>query len=248
MELLHLKGDLMVTERRRFQKIYDLTERVLPEGTDTSLPTEAELGRFMVNRALSAYGVATEKEIREHLQVAGKEVVSRALADLVDAGEVIPVAILGDEQTRYYALPGAVEEAARFGPVPWRVTLLSPFDNFIIQRERISRLFGFDYALECYMAATKRVFGYFVLPILWGERFVGRLDPKAERKAKTLLIRNLVFEEHFQEYEAFLPVFSEELVAFARFNNCDKVVFEKMTPAKVKEPLEGLLKRSDSWG
>lgn len=113
-------------------------------------------------------------------------------------------------------------------------------DNLIIQRERIKRLFGFDYAVECYVPAVKRRYGYFVLPILWGDRFVGRLDPKADRKKKVLIVRNLVFEPEFMAYDAFLPLLVNKLIELARFNDCERVIFEKVSPEEKRKPLESL--------
>jgi uncharacterized protein YcaQ len=237
LELLHLKGDLMVTERRNFQRVYDLTERVLPEGTDTSLPTDDELGQFLVRRALSAHGVAREKAIREHIDAASKETISKALGDLIETAQVIPLKI-EDQRATYYTLPETIEKSARLQSTPPRVHLLSPFDNLIIQRERTRRLFGFDYALECYVPAARRKYGYFVLPILWGENLVGRLDPKAERKKKTLILRNLVFEPGFKAGGDFLSSFAGKLWDFARFNRCEKVALEKISPADLKPTLE----------
>jgi uncharacterized protein YcaQ len=241
LELLFWRGDLMITERRNFQRVYDLTERVLPDDIDTSLPDDDELGQFLVRRALSAYGLAQEKEIRDHIHAASSKVIAKALNDLVDAGEVIPLKIEADENADYYALPEAIEQSAQLEQGPRRVFLISPFDNLIIQRERTKRLFGFDYALECYLPAAKRKYGYFVLPILWDDSFVGRLDPKAERKKKTLIVRNLVFEPTFSAFDDFLPAFAEELVNFARFNQCDTIKLEQISPANIKQPLEHLV-------
>ena len=83
--------------------------------------------------------------------------------------------------------------------------MLSPFDNLIIQRERTKRLFDFDYSIECYVPAPKRKFGYFVVPILWGDKFVGRFDPKAERSTNTLIVNNIVFEDIQIDYEDLFP-------------------------------------------
>jgi uncharacterized protein YcaQ len=115
-----------------------------------------------------------------------------------------------------------------------RVHLLSPFDNFIIQRDRIKELFGFDYALECYVTPKKRKFGYFAVPILWGEKFSGKLDPKADRKNKILLIQNLAFEKNFTDFDRFLPQFARKLHDFAKFNQCEEISLNKVSPAKVK--------------
>jgi hypothetical protein len=235
LEMLFGRGQLMVTERRGFEKIYDLAERVLPADVDTRAPDDDELGRFFVRRALSACGVAQKKEIQVHIDAADKKLLAKALRDLVKDGQVIPVQV-GDAD--YYALPERLAQAGQLQAVPPRVSLLSPFDNLIIQRERVKRLFGFDYALECYMTAAKRKYGYFVLPILWGERLVGRLDPKAERKKKTFIIRNLALEPGFEAGNDFVSALNNALKTFAHFNGCEKITFEKVTPADLKPTLE----------
>jgi len=242
MELLHLQGDLMISERRNFERVFDLTERVLPKGIDTSIPEDDELGRFFVRRALSACGIATEKEIREHIHAVKKEPLKKAIDELVDSGEVVTVTIESSSKTVYYALQKQIELGLKLKKLTSKVHLLSPFDNFIIQRDRISELFGFDYALECYVTPKKRKFGYFAVPILWGEQFAGKLDPKADRKNKTLLIQNLEFEKDLTDFDHFLPQFAEKLHDFARFNQCDKISLNKLSPTKVKREVERALK------
>jgi uncharacterized protein YcaQ len=125
---------------------------------------------------------------------------------------------------------------------PARVYILSPFDNLIIQRERTQRLFGFDYALECYVPANKRKHGYFVLPILWGEEFAGRMDPKADRKKKTLLIHSLSFEKQFKVNDAFLTDLASRLWDLASFNGSSKITLKKVSPAGLKKVIMKSLK------
>jgi uncharacterized protein YcaQ len=254
LELLFWQGKLMISERRNFQKIYDLAERVLPEGVDTRYPDDEELGRFFVRRALSAYGVAQEREIRTYLQpeatrdsifqAVGKDVISKSLRELIDSAEVIPLKIKEDQDTDYYTLADKIDKAAKLKLKPSNVFLLSPFDNLIIQRDRTKRLFGFEYSLECYTPAAKRKYGYFVLPILWRDKLIGRVDSKAERKKKTLIIRNLVFEPEFNAFEEFLPLFVAKLKEFAQFNQCEKVVFEKVSPAGIKQTIKRFMKEA----
>lgn len=245
LELLFWRGELMITERRNFQRVYDLTERVLPADTDTRMPDDDELGRFLVRRALAAHGVAQEREIREHIRGADGAVIAKALADLVDAGDTVPVSIDGLEGGEYYVLSDTLDRSAGLAPLPPAVHLLSPFDNLVIQRDRTERLFGFQYALECYTPAAKRTYGYFVLPILWGERFAGRLDAKADRKQKVLILRGLFFEPQFDAFDPFLPTFVGKLAAFARFNECTSITVEQVTPLDVRAPLERHLKAAN---
>lgn len=244
LELLFWRGELMISERRNFQRRYDLTERVLPAHIDPTPPPEEEVGRFFVRRALSAHGLAREFDIRRHLTTVEKETITRALAELVEAGDVQLLAVEGEDGADYFALAEVLETIADLPPTPARVILLSPFDNLIIERERVRRLFDFDYSLECYVPKAKRKYGYFVLPILWGERLVGRLDPKADRKAQVLLIRNLVFEPDFTVDDAFLAALGETLVAMARFNGCEDIRVEQVSPPRLLPEIERVV---NSW-
>jgi uncharacterized protein YcaQ len=252
LELLFWRGDVMIAERRNFQKIYDLTERVLPADVDTRMPLGDELGRFLVRRALLAHGVAREREIRlfmqpgtlrdTHIRAAGKDLLTESLEDLIAAGEVTRVQLGEERAWDSFALTESLEGISRLRRPPRQVHLISPFDSLIIQRHRIKRLFGFDYALECYVPAQKRKYGYFVLPILWGERFVGRLDPKVDRARNTLIVRSLMLEPEFEPDDEFLCAFAEKLSDFARFNRCERVELERVSPAGVRGRLGRALK------
>ena len=244
LELLFWRGDLMISERRNFQKIYDLTERVLPVEIDTTIPTDDELGKFLARRALSALGIAEEREIMKFMQpdssrdadiqLVSKEQISRSLQQLLEEGEIIHVKVEGNRKSIYYAYPADLMQESSNKKKFTRVHLLSPFDNMIIQRDRLQSLFAFDYALECYLPAAKRRYGYFSLPILWGNDFVARLDPKADRKNKVLIVRHLSFESGFKVNDEFLQPFAEKLNAFTRFNQCKQLVFENINPKKIK--------------
>lgn len=226
LELLYWRGDLMITERRNFQKVYDLTERVLPKDVDTTFPSDEELGRFMVTRALNSMGVAREKDILNHLEGASKNLISNALKEMAATGEVQIVKLENEANFRYFALPKNLEESTIDSNQNSEVHLLSPFDNLVIHRDRTRRIFDFDYTIECYVPAPKRKYGYFSLPILWKTQFAGRLDPAADRKNKTMQIKNLVFEPDFNMTEEFQQAFISKLKDFTRFNNCEKIIFE----------------------
>jgi len=246
LELLFWRGELMITERRNFHRIYDLAERVLPPRVDLTVPTDKELGCFLVRRALGAYGIAREQEIREHIHGHDKSVYRQALNDLTESSDLVTVTIGKDMDTDFYALPEALEIAATLKKTSPRLHLLSPFDNLIIQRDRTQRLFGFDYRLECYTPAPKRQYGYFCLPILWGERLVGRLDPKAERKRRTLVIRLLQLEEGFKVTDRFCKALVGKLAELAQFNECDRVELKRCSPAGIKKTIKAQLKKAVS--
>ena len=242
LELLLLEGRLMVHERRAFERVYDLTERIMPEDVDTQIPEADEVARHFVRRALSAHGIARERDIREHIEATDKQILKQALADLVASGEVQQVTVAGLARTRFYTLQKTLDRA--IASVPPKVHLLSPFDNFVALRNRMGKLYGFDYALECYKPAAKRKYGYFVLPVLWGDALVGRLDPKADRKRKTLIIHSLVFEEGFGGYEALLPALGAKLVELAQFNDCAHVEIEQVSPEDLYGQLMGYVHRA----
>jgi uncharacterized protein YcaQ len=235
LELLFWRGELMIAERRNFQKVYDLTERVLPAEVDVTVPTDEELGEFLVRRALRAYGLASASEINGHLRAADRPVISRALEAMLEGGEVVEIELGEIGNQPYYSLADTLKLSPRISK---RVSLLSPFDNLVINRDRISKLFSFDYVLECYVPAAKRRHGYFVLPILWGTQFVGRLDPKADRKRKELIIHNLYFEPGFDADRQFLAKLAARIADLAKFNQCETIKLARVTPKQLKVPLK----------
>ncbi len=223
LEHLFHEGSLMVSARKGFHKRFDLPERVLPSGTPTSLPSPAEQGRWHALRALGAQGVLTAREM-VYLRNREKPGVERALLELVADGTARAVRIPEAGEETFYALSETLERAT---PVRSReLRLLNPFDNLVIQRRRLARLFGFDYLIECYVPEPKRRFGYFCLPILSGTRFVGRLDPKADRADGVLRVRALHVEPgaKLTTNDAAL---ARALRSYARFNACETVSFER---------------------
>ena len=241
LEILFWQGDLMISERMNFQKVYDLTERILPTSTDTTRPTEEELGRFHVRRALAGFGVAQAREIRDSFRIADRSLIAKTLNEMQQSKEVISLSIEGLEDI-YYALTETLEREDSL--VSNTAHILSPFDNLTIQRNRMALLFGFKYTIECYLPEAKRQYGYFVLPILWRDEIIGRLDSKADRKTKSLIIKKVWFEPKFEAFDEALPAFSETLARFARFNSCDTVEFDAITPTGHKHRLKSLVKRS----
>jgi uncharacterized protein YcaQ len=240
LEMLFDMGTLMVTARRQFQRVYDLTERVLPSGADTRLPTADEIGRFVVQRVLASRGFATSADLRwERPRPAG---VDDALHDRLAAGDVVELQ-LDDLDEPVYALAAALDRVQRTNRQAKILHIMSPFDNAVIDRRRLAAFFGFDCKLEAYVPAPRRQYGYFCLPLLWGRQFIGRLDPKADRRLQALIIRQLMFEPAFKDYEDCLPALAGKLTAFAHFNGCRRVVLETCAPGKVGIALKRELRR-----
>ncbi len=241
LELLFWRGDLMISKRRNFERVYDLTERVLPATVNTTMPTDDELGRFLVVRALNAYGVATTTEIVKHLNSADRKAILAAMETMVEGGEITTVGIRGDNIVNY-AFPEVLEKGAKLRSRKPQLHILSPFDNLVILRDRIRRLFDFDYTIECYVPAVKRKYGYFLLSILWGEELVGRLDAKADRKEKTFIIKLLQMEPRARLDDEFIQSLAGKLREFAAFNGCEPVRIERAKPAGLRTSLRAALR------
>jgi len=243
LEMLLTQGKLMVKERRNFQRIYDLTDRVLPAGVDTRVPSDDETNRFFVLRALNAYGVATASEIRWHIHSLSLQATRDAIAALLADGQIAEVKLAGRNDLVLYATPDTLDEKTS-PPSEGRCRLLCPFDNLLILRDRTQWLFDFEYTLECYVPEKKRIWGYFVFPILLGDRLIGRLDPKADRKTKTLIIRSLSFEPWVIAIDDALEPVAREIARFARFNGCEQVEFETIRPTGHKRSLKRLVREA----
>lgn len=237
LETLFWRGELMIRERRGFERVYDLSERVLPPGTDTRVPAGDELGRFIVLRALAALGVANEREIRDYIRIGDRRIVAAALQEMLAAGEIVNLGIEGRDGT-VHALPAVLDAGGRLRARTPSVRFLSPFDNLAIFRPRLKERFGFDYAFECYVPKHKRNHGYFVLPVLFGEEIVGRIDPKADRAGKTLILRRLAIAPESAAAAGLVPALAEALRDFARFNGCERIVLEKIEPRRMGTALK----------
>jgi uncharacterized protein YcaQ len=167
------------------------------------------------------------------------------MKDLTDSGEVVSIEVAGVDGRTYYALSEVLEETSEQPQCPKSLQILSPFDHLVIFRRRLKELFDFDYRLECYTPAARRKYGYFSLPILWGEQFVGRMDSKADRRSATFIVRQLTFEPGVDAFDDLLPILAERLRAFAAFNGCEGFVVEGTEPPKARAPLERELGTGD---
>jgi len=183
LEWLFWAGLITTKTRRGFERVYDLTERVLPaQIVDAPTPSEAEAHRALLLIAAKALGVATEADLRDYFRMPLAATRAR-LAELVEAGELTPVTVEG------WGKPAYLHPQAKAPRKLAAQALLSPFDNLIWTRERTERLFGVRVRLEIYTPAHKREHGYYVLPLLQGEQVTARVDLKADRAGRALLVQ-----------------------------------------------------------
>jgi uncharacterized protein len=179
------RGELSIAGRRGFQRLYDLTERVIPRAVlDAPAPSDGEALRGLVLRAVRARGALTESGIAEHYRLPGRTGAVRPhVAELVAEGALRRVAV--DDGGPAVLVPGDLPLRESVSP---GATLLSPFDNLLWDRPFAERLFGFKHVLEIYKPRPQRVYGYYVLPLLRGDRIVGRADIKSDREAGVLRV------------------------------------------------------------
>lgn len=215
LEGLFDAGLLAVAGRRGFERLYDLTERVIPgEVLSASVPPEDDAQRTLVRLAARALGVATVKDVAGYFRL--PVAVTRArLGELAAGGQLRLARVAGWTQDAY------LDPAADAAPVRARA-LLSPFDSLVWERDRTRRIFGFEHLFELYVRPQKRRYGYYVMPFLLGDAIVARVDLKADRKAGTLRVLG-AFAEAGAPVAAVAAGLSAELRALGAWLGLEKL-------------------------
>ena len=226
LEVLYWQGDLMISHRKNFKRYYDLTERVISDVEEklvTSMPSPEEIHHHHLMRVFRTLGVANKADLLWFVK--DKSTATRVLNEMISAGTVRAIT-LANLAGNYYAL-NSVLESNFSAHAEQKVHILSPFDNLMIRRDFVKRLFDFAYVFECYVPQANRRFGYFSCPILAGTDLIGTIDAKADRARKELIVKNLHLPSLSKS--GWTDALARRIKDFASFNGCASVRMECQT-------------------
>jgi uncharacterized protein YcaQ len=255
LHYLWMSGGLTVHSRRHFHKRFDLLERAMPDVLSVNTVSSPEFLRWHVERSLHAMGAATDLDLSRYLTFPKFAPGARraAVRAMIERGEVTEVRVEGST-ARWLALTRdlpSLARARRPESASRGTTLLSPFDSLLWYRDRVARLFGFDYRIEVYTPGPQRVHGYYTLPILHHGRLIGRLDAKTHRAERRLEVRHAHFESAFAagapgsaalDQDEALAGVVEALRSLAVFVSADTVVLRRVTPHRLRAPLARVMR------
>jgi len=250
---LWMTGALAVHSRQHFQKRYDLRERAMPDTPGVEPVSAEEFQRWHLERSLHAMGAATELDLARYLTfprfVPGTR--RRALRVMLERDEVTEIEVEG-ARGRWFALTRDLPALVRAGRVTSPssgTTFLAPFDSLLWHRDRVARLFGFDYRIEVYTPGPKRVHGYYTLPILHHGHLIGRVDAKTHRAERRLEVRHVHFEPWFagaevspagrepMDQDAALAGVADAMGSLGVFVGAEAVSLGRVTPRRLRSPL-----------
>jgi len=230
LEILYRAGLLLIHHRHNFQKYYDLTENVLPSSVDVSIPDNVERVNYFFIKTLGALGLVKAQEVRQYFQnyihnLGTRKQMHEHMVGLCAEGVVSKLSVEGDPDP-YYCLP---EDSTKLQELDFNydgVKLLVYFDNLLWNRKRIQKLFGFESKLEIYLPMEKRVYGYYHLPVLYGDRLVARVNPKMDRQNNIMIIRGYWLEEGFKPSENYQDKLEKTIEDFASFHGTEEISWQ----------------------
>ena len=235
LEYLFARGDLMIANRVNFQRVYDLTERVLPQWVDTTPPTPEERDRYRIEQGLLALGICLPNQMAEYGFHMRRAVPKAIWAEMLKQGVAVPVqAVLADGETHELMVHRdkleTLQRIAEGGIKAQRTTFLSFFDSLFWCRGRDMQLWNYRNLLEAYNKLEKRKYGYFCLSILHHDRLVGRFDPKLERKTGVLRLKAIYLEAGIEPDEELVSDVATAMRDFMAFHQARELVIEKSEP------------------
>ncbi len=240
LEYLFDRGELMVSHRVKFQRYYDLPERVLDLSQFTLDKSIEDFRRWTIERGLRHIGIGTSNHVADYYRQYKRDAAA-ILDEMVQAGTALPVEVESwDARAFIHRDDLALLQRVQAGDFQTQRTIfLSPFDNLFWDRDRDLMLWDFFYRIEVYTPKAKRVYGYYVMPILHGCELVGRIDPKVDRKAKRLICHNLHMERGVKLTGALMRGLIGAFEEFMAFHGCDDFELGRCNRA----PLERRLRK-----
>ncbi|WP_312277357.1 winged helix-turn-helix domain-containing protein [Kosakonia cowanii] len=229
LEGLFTAGKVMVIERRNFQRVYDLTQRVMPQWDDVrDLLSQEQAEAIMLEKSARSLGLFRAQWLADYYRLR-RPALAQALAQMQEAQTILPVNVegLGPAWLHASLLP-LLEQAQADKLTATHSAVLSPFDPVVWDRKRAKQLFGFSYRLECYTPAPKRQYGYFVLPLLHRGRLVGRMDAKMHRKTGVLEVIALFLEEGISPSLQLEKGLQRAITDFARWQGAQRITFSRL--------------------
>ncbi|MEH7829340.1 winged helix-turn-helix domain-containing protein [Gemmobacter denitrificans] len=224
LEFLWRAGDLSITRREGFRKVYDLTERVIPETLRAAAPEEEESCDALCSAALDRLGFATSGEIAAYWAGVTPDEARDWVNAGLQTGQLIEVMVQGADGSlrKHVCRPDTPDQQPQVCP---RLRILSPFDPALRDRKRAERLFGFHYRIEVFVPEAQRRYGYYVFPVLEGDRIIGRIDTKTHRDEDVLRIRGFWPEPGQRLTKARMAKLDAELARMARFAGVARLDF-----------------------
>ena len=241
LEHLYNTGELTIANRVNFQRIYGITEKVLPEWVDTTPPSEEEAYLTLLDKSARALGVCAPMQIPDYFHM--KRTPAKPLVQrMLDEGTLMPVNVELDdgvvtEQVVHRANLSLLERAVDGDISPRHTTFLSPFDSLFWAKGRDVQFWGFQQILEAYKPAPQRIWGYFCLPILHNDRLVGRFDPKLERRDATLRLKHLHLEPGVEPEDDMVADIAGAMRSFMAFHDATDLVIERSKPRGLRRRL-----------
>jgi uncharacterized protein YcaQ len=225
LEFLWHTGKLSIAARDNFQKIYDLTERVIPKEHYEAEVDHDTFVDWACRQALQRLGFATSGEIAAFFDLVTPQEAKQWVESHREELEEVAIETVDRKPRASFAFADGLDAMHDLPDPPARLRVLSPFDPLIRDRNRTERLFGFYYRIEVFVPEPKREYGYYVFPLLEGDRLVGRIDMKADRKAGTLDVKRIWWEKGVKPSNARLEKLEAELIRIARFTGVEKVTY-----------------------
>ena len=237
LNLLWDCGELMIHHREGRRRHYDLTERVLPPNIEVKTLSREEYERFLIQKYMRAYGLVDTRDWRFGWLPLKASQRKTVVKEMVENNELCPVKIEGVKHV-YYVLEensSLLDNSDKY--VSERIHFVAPLDNLLWNRRMISEIFNFNYSWEVYKPPEKRIYGYYVMPILHRTRFIGRLDPKLDRQNKTMIINSIISEEKDFHRDALVSEFAAAIQRFLKLHEVSQVNIEKTRPKELRYAL-----------